>query len=217
MNKDMQLDLLLKRIENFYKLASEGSDDINTILKKLSKLDTHKARFEYAEKHLDHLSSGSSRVIYTFNNKKEVLKLAKNDRGLAQNKAEAKIKSKFINKTTKSDPKGIWKISPYANKVSEKEFEKISKISFEDFGKALEYGLQAISSDKEKKPKNFEKVSKTDLYKEIVNVSKENKLLPGDLSRISSWGEIDNKLILLDAGLTREIYDSFYEKDSKSK
>ena len=51
---------------------------------------------EYAEANLQHISSGSSRVIYKSGDK--AIKLAKNDRGVAQNKAEAnpKMKSKIF-------------------------------------------------------------------------------------------------------------------------
>ena len=214
----MRHDRLLQYVDIFYKLATdseklpENSDDIDTVLKNLTKLETFKARVDYAEKNLDHLSSGSSRVIYTFDNKKEVLKLARNDRGIAQNKAESKVKCKFVIETTKSDPKGIWKISPYADKVSEKEFEKLCGISFEDFGEAIEYGLQSVSSDSGAKPKDFEKISKTEMYKDLVACGKQHSLMPGDISRISSWGVYNKHLVLLDAGLTREIFDEFYEK-----
>jgi len=218
----MRHQRLLQYIDIFYKLATdseklpENSDDIDTVLKNLSKLETFKARIDYAEKNLDHLSSGSARVIYTFDNKKEVLKLAKNDRGVAQNKAESKVKCKYVIETTKSDPNGVWKISPYAEKITEKEFEKYAGFPFEDFGQALEYGLRSVSDNTEKKPKDFDKISKTEMYKNLVECGKKHDLLPGDLSRISSWGKMGDKPIVLDAGLTSEIYDEFYNTAEKS-
>lgn len=207
----------MQRIDTFFKLATESekvpeaSKDISTILKTLAQLETFKARVDYAEKCLDHLSSGSSRVIYTMPGGKEVMKLAKNDRGVAQNIAESKVKSKYVNKTTKSDPDGVWKLSPFLEKVTEKEFEKMVDCSFEDFGEAVRYGLRDISSNDIKKPKNFENVEKLEIYKEIISVAKKHDLMPGDLARISSFGKIDGHPIILDAGLTREIYDKYYE------
>lgn len=213
----MNSDRLLKLANHFCKLATESeelpanSKDVATILKNLSSLETFKARVDYAEKNLDHLSSGSSRVVYTMPGKKEVLKLAKNDRGVAQNKIEAKLKCKYINKTTKACSEGCWKISPFLDKITEKEFKELSDIDFEDFGEALSYGLKDVSGTSAKKSKNFDEISKTEMYKDLVKCSKEYDLMPGDLARISSWGQIDGHPTLLDAGLTREIYDKFYE------
>ncbi len=207
---------LLKKIDTLFRLAvesekvPEASKDTGTILKTLSGLETFKARVDYAEKCLDHLSSGSSRVIYTMNDGKEVMKLAKNDRGVAQNIAESKVKSKYVNKTTKSDPDGVWKLSPFLEKVTEKEFEKMAGCSFEEFGEAIRFGLKSISTSDVKKPKNFDDVSKLEIYKEVVKISKQHDLMPGDIARISSWGQVDGHPTLLDAGLTKEIYDEFY-------
>lgn len=208
---------LLKTIDRFFKLAVEAeelppdSKDLDTVLKNLSDLETFTARVDYAEKNLKHLSSGSSRVVYVLPGEKEVLKLAKNDRGVAQNKVESKLKCKYVNKTTRACKDGCWKISPFLDKITEKEFEKLTDISFKDFGEALSYGLKDISSDSPKKPKNFDEIAKTEIYKDIVECSKEHDLLPGDLARISSFGQVDGHPTLLDAGLTRKIYDKFYE------
>ncbi len=212
----MKLDKLLKTVHRFFKLATDSeelpadSKDVDTILKNLSKLETHKARGEYAEKNLEHLSSGTSRLVLTMPGGKEVMKLAKNDRGIAQNKAEAAIKCKYVNKTLKADSDGIWKISPFLDKINEKEFEKLIGVDFKDFGQALEHALADVSGDEASKPKNFEKIKDLDIYKQLVKVGKEHDLMPGDMSRISSWGKIDDHPTLLDAGLTREIYDEFY-------
>lgn len=211
----MNLNKICKLVQEFLKLAVESeelppdSSDLDTVLKNLSKLETYTARVDYAEKNLKHLSSGSSRVVYMLDD--EVLKLAKNDRGVAQNKVESKLKCKFINPTTKSDKDGVWKISPCLDKITEKEFEELCSINFKDFTEALSYGLKDVSGEKKFKPKCFEEVEKSEIYKDLVKIAKEYKLMPGDMGRISSWGKVDDHPTLLDAGLTREIYDEYYE------
>lgn len=190
------------------KTASE-MDDIH----KLSEFETFKERVDWAEKKFDHLSSGSSRVIYKLPDG-TVLKLAKNKRGVAQNKAESnpEMKSKYINPTIKSDKEGVWKISPCATKITEKEFEELTDINFKDFGKAISYGLRKVADNSgEDKPECFEEVSKSDIYKELVKVGKKFDLMPGDIERISSWGQVDGQPVLIDAGLTAEIFEDFYE------
>lgn len=213
----MKNNKLFKLINNFFKLAAESeelpenSKDVSTILKNLSSLETFKARVDYAEKNLKHLSSGTSRVVYVLPGEKEVLKLAKNERGVAQNKVESKVKSKYVNETVKSCKNGCWKISPFLDKITEKEFEELCGVNFKDFGESLSYGLKEISKDDKKKPKCFDEVSKTKIYKDLTDCAKKNKLLAGDLKRISSWGVNGDTPVLLDAGLTKEIFDEFYE------
>src|ERR1700678_1914361 len=129
---------LLQAIDRFHKFATATS--LPEILKELSSLETFKDRVAYAEKHLKHLSSGSSRVIYITPDQ-QVLKLAKNERGIAQNIAEGnpKMVSKYINKTTKQDKDGIWKISPFLDKITEKEFQEMVGIPFKHFSEAISY------------------------------------------------------------------------------
>lgn len=183
-----------------------------SVLKELSRLETFKERVDYAEKEMKHLSSGSSRVIYVMSDG-VVLKLAKNKKGLAQNKVEAnpEIKSKYINKTLQNDKDGIWIVAPFLDDMSEKEFEKLTGINFKDFGEALSYGLQDVAGDSEKKPKGFSEIAKSEIYKELVEVGKKWEIMPGDLERISSWRRKGNTPIIADLGLSKEIFDQFYE------
>jgi len=205
----------------FYALATgeslpSNSKDLATILKNIEELENYNSRKKYAEKNLKHLSSGSSRLVYLTPGK-TVIKMAKNDRGIAQNKAEAnsKMKSKHLNKILSQAKNHSWIEVPYLEKITEKDFEKMAGFSFEDFGQAIRYGLKTISgnSDKEK-PKNFNEVSKSSLYKDLVKIGKQFKLMPGDLVRISSWGCKNDIPILIDAGLTKDVYDTFYDSSS---
>jgi hypothetical protein len=194
------------------KLNKLAATALPQVLVELSKIETFTDRIAFAEKHLEHLSSGSARLIYKTADG-QVLKLAKNDRGIAQNRVEAdpKMTSKFINPTTKSDKDGIWKLSPYCDKITEKEFEKLTGVPFKDFAAAVDHGI-----NDEKKPNDFDKIAKSEIYKEIIRLNKTFKLLPGDMTRISSWGTDGKRPVLLDAGLTRGVYDRFYTTKEKT-
>jgi len=205
---------LVKFATIFQALASQ--DDL---LAQLSDLPHFQDRITLAEKKLKHLSSGSSRIIYQLPNG-NVLKLAKNKKGLAQNKIEADpgMASPFINATIDSDPEGIWKISPFREKITEKEFQELTDINFKDFGDALRYALKSFSGNKEQsKPTNYEQIEKTSIFQEITKIAKKFKVLPGDLARISSLGKADDHPIYIDMGLTREIYDTYYDDASSSQ
>ena len=217
----MKNSKLFSLINTFVTIASEkevlpdNSKDLNVILKNLDKLETFGARKKYAEKNLKPLSSGSSRIVYLTSDN-TVIKLAKNDKGLAQNKAESnpKMKSKFLNKIIKSSKNNVWIETYYLKKITEKKFKDLTDLDFNDFDEAIRYGLRDVSKNKDKnKPKNFDKVSASDIYKEIKSIGEKFKLMPGDLAKISSWGSKDDQPILIDSGLTKEVFEEYYESD----
>jgi len=202
---------LLQLCDIFSKLAAQ--EPTPDILKKIEDFDTYKDRQDFAEAKLERLGSGSSRITY-LTPEKTVIKLAKNDRGLAQNEAEANpdIKSKYFNKVLKSGKDFIWIEAPFLDKITEKEFDELTGINFKDFSEALSYGLREDKS--EEKPKGLDKIFQSDIYKDVVNVGKEFKLLPGDLGRPSSWAAKDGHPIVIDLGLSRKIYDLYYDDGS---
>jgi len=216
----MKLNKILRLADLFYTLASsdseelpEDSDDLKTILQNIEKLETYQARKKYAEKNLKHLSSGSARIVYS-TNKNTIIKMAKNDKGIAQNKAEAnpKMKSKYLNDILSHAKNHAWIEVGHLDKISEKEFKKMTGLDFEDFGDSIRYGLKNVSGNTDKeKPKNFTQVEKSEIYKELKEVGNKFKLMPGDLARISSWGTKNGKPVLIDAGLTKDVFAEFYE------
>lgn len=213
-------DRITKLANLFLALAKDdsppNSNDLKTILKNLEQLDTHAARKKYAESNLKRLSSGSSRLVYLTKNK-TIIKLAKNDKGLAQNKAESnpKMKSKFLNKTISFAKNNSWMQTHFFKKITVKEFEKMTDIKFEDFGESIRFGLKNISGNSDKKkPKNFDIVSKSEIYKEMKRIGDKFKLMGGDLARISSWGTKDDHPVLIDAGLTKKVFSDFYDSSS---
>ena len=214
----MNVNKLLRFATLFYSTAAaeelpEDSSDLSVVLKNLSKLETYNARKKYAERNLEHLSSGSSRIVY-LSPDKTIIKLAKNDKGVAQNEAESnpKMKSKFLNKIIRHADNHAWIETYFLDKINPKDFEKMTGLDFDDFGDSIRYGLKEVSGNKDReKPENFDEVEKTEIYKEIKEIGKKFKLMPGDLARISSWGKKDGKPVLVDAGLTKEVFEEFYE------
>lgn len=207
----MKIGYVIKMTNIFYALAVDKN--FKSILKDIEKMDTYKDRIESAEDNMKHLSSGSSRIVYKTKDD-TIIKLAKNDKGIAQNKAEAnpKMKSPYLNKILNHASNYSWIETCYLEKITEKDFEKMTDINFEDFGNAIRFGLKDVSGNSDKKKsKNFDKVQSSDIYKEMLRVGKKFKLMPGDLARISSWGTKENKPILIDAGLTKDVFEEFYE------
>lgn len=217
----MHPNKLLRFSNIFYSLAAgeelpPKSSDLETILGNLEGLDTYTARKKYAEENLERLSSGSSRIVY-LTPSKTIVKLAKNDKGIAQNEAEAnpEMKSKFLNKILSCAKNYSWIEVPYLEKITEKEFRELTGLDFNDFGEAIRFGLKNVSGNSDtEKPEHFDEVSKSDIYKELRDIGSRFKLMPGDLARISSWGSKDGYPVLIDAGLTQAVFSDFYEDSS---
>jgi hypothetical protein len=217
----MNINKLLRFADIFYSLASSeelpsDSKDLPTILKNIAALETYTARKDYAEKNLKHLSSGSSRIVY-LSPKKTIIKISKNEKGIAQNRAEAnpKMKSKYLNEILGHASNYVWIETYYLDKITTKDFEKMTGLKFEDFGEAIRYGLKNVSENSDlEKPENFDKVEKSSIYKEMKKIGSEFRLMPGDIARISSWGTKDGRPILIDAGLTSAVFSEFYEESS---
>jgi hypothetical protein len=217
----MHVNKLLRFATTFHSLATgeklpPDSKDLSTVLKNLAALETYTARKDYAEKNLEHLSSGSSRIVY-LTPKKTIVKVSKNDKGVEQNKTEAnpKMTSRFLNKILSHADNYAWIETHYLDKISVKDFKEMTGLDFEEFGDAIRYGLKNVSENTDiEKPKNFGKVEKSDIYKELYRIGQAWELMPGDLARISSWGEKDDHPILIDSGLTKKIFKNFYEDSS---
>lgn len=210
-------DRIIKRAFLFYSLAKEYKE-LYDILDSAEKLDTYKDRESLLEKKLKRISSGSSRIVYSYNND-IVVKFAKNEKGIAQNKAESniKIKSKYVNKVIDKSKKYNWITCAYLDDLKEKDFKELIGYSFKDISECFLYSLKKLSDSKYKKPKNFDEISKTSFYKDILNIAEKYKLMPGDLSRISSWKKKNNNPVLVDMGLTKKVYDDYYDSSEESE
>jgi hypothetical protein len=217
----MNANKLLRFATIFYSLASgeelpKDSKDLPTILKNISDLETYTARKNYAENNLEHLSSGSSRIVY-LTNKKTIIKMAKNDKGIAQNKAEisaSKVNSKYLNKALSHADNYSWIEVPFLEKITEKDFKEMTDIDFNDFSEAIRFSLKKISGNTDtEKPENYDDVVKSSFFNDIVDIGKKLDLMPGDLARISSFGKKDGHPVLIDVGLTSVIFKDFYEDD----
>ena len=82
----------MKHLKMFEDFTIDGFD-----MEYFKQLSSFRKRIDYCGKYLKRLSSGSSRIVYIVDEQK-VLKIAKNTRGLEQNRAEGDyfIQKKYI-------------------------------------------------------------------------------------------------------------------------
>ena len=190
-------------------------------------LRTFAERVRYCEQHLKRLSSGSSRIVYLVDDEK-VLKLAKNKKGVAQNEVEIRLGTEpyytCFADVYEYDESGLWVEMEYCQKAKKSDFKSIYGVPFE----CLCCMIWQQGSNNRNSRFNYNPYSD---YKNMVQDiwdGEENDLqmlfmslqeyiggemLCGinDLCRISSWGiNSEGYFILIDYGLTDEVYDQYY-------
>jgi hypothetical protein len=182
-------------------------------LKKLQSLESINIVEHYADTFLEKLGRGSSRAAYLLTSK-TVLKVAINEKGLAQNEAEVDVftnpKSRLIvAKIHKADDQYKWVISDLVNPVNTaNQFNGGSNVDIEwpEFLDILQRGLRG-----KQKINNESK-----FFNSVLDTAKENDLLYGDLSQLDHWGKSpDGRIVLLDYGFTGEVWGKHYSSSSK--
>lgn len=187
-------------------------------------LKSHAGRNRYAQEHLQKLASGSSRIVYKIDDEK-VLKLAKNDKGVAQNEVEIEygqyndIKDIVAKIFDYDEQNNLWVEMELARKVKASDFKNIVGYNFEDIKTAI-HNVGVDSG-------NLRRVAKYEMSQELAGDMWENEFMyelfsfignyavpVGDLQRLSSYGLVkrdgQDTIVLIDYGLTHDVYSSYY-------
>ncbi|WP_294385063.1 hypothetical protein [uncultured Clostridium sp.] len=136
-----------------------------------------------------YIGAGSARKVYDLNNG-FVIKIARNIKGIAQNEAEFLI----------------------SNDDESSLFAKVYFLS-DDYKYLIMEKANGIKSEKELL--NYFKIQNKKQLKsneDIKEVHDKYNLVWADLYKFTSWGKIKDKLVLIDYGYTKEIYNKFYKK-----
>lgn len=184
-------------------------------------LRTFKDRIAYCESNLKRLSSGSGRIVYMIDDEK-VLKLSKNQKGVAQTEVEADwgqqdYFSSILAHTFEYQPDYLWIEMELARKVNKAKFKELAGCDIDDMyfylhnfyesnnGRTPRYRIspetQALLDE------NYF----TGLVREfMVNTDSG----PGDFGNLSSYGIVkrdgEDDLVIIDFGLTNAIYNTYY-------
>lgn len=193
-------------------------------MEEFKKLNSFNARIEYCNQHLKRIASGSARVVYQIDDQ-TALKLAKNKKGLIQNAKEADnyIQQQFVGTVAKVldyHPDDYWIEMQYAKKITPRRFEEIMGFKFKDFTDVI----QAEAANKNRKhtykhkvdDNTVEKIWETQLGSEMIDMIAHD-MFAGDWNRISSYGELDGEVVLVDYGLSQDDYETHYEKPRMEK
>lgn len=160
----------------------------------------------YAESFLQDLGEGSSRKAYVLSATK-ALKIAKNEKGIAQNETELDV---FTNPKTKPmvakihsyDPGYQWLIADVVRPLQDQsEFEDLTGMSFIGFTNKVQAEIEG------------EGYTKNKLVIDTANTIRSTNLLMGDVALVDHWGKTpDGRIVLLDYGFTKEVWEKHYKQ-----
>lgn len=199
-------------------------------------LNSYNKKIKYCNDNLQRIASGSSRVVYKIDNV-TVLKLAKNKKGLAQNEAETQYRDDIyapdiFAEVYDNDENFYWIEMQLARKAKPTDFKRITGYNFETFTYFVLYSARQYLPRKKygfSIPPEYEELFDSEEFKNMVWENPDsvfyqiNEYLTsyqihvyGDIQRISSWGVVKDKqdgtdkLVLIDYGLTDDIYENYY-------
>lgn len=202
------VDLVIERIRTTKNVDSERGRRFD--FSKFKRLDDIDDMLHYASLYLEFLGKGSSRAAFIFSSR-YALKVALNDKGLAQNEAEVNV---YTNPTSKPivakiqafDPRFRWLVSELVNPLqNEGEFKKLSGTDWEEFIEQI-YDINIAGQHQE--GRRYSPIALA-----TATTMKQNQLLLGDIDAIPHWGKThDGRVVLLDYGLTSDIAKTHYPK-----
>lgn len=187
-------------------------------VKTFKTLSSFAARTRYARSKLQLISNaGSSRIVFDLGNDK-VLKLAKNAKGVDQNRNEADDYAQRSGVTAKvydSDDEFLWVISDKVDNITEKEFEQLIGIPFKFYCDAIltheadvrrgQQGGKRILTSEQMRP-----LWDNEFIFDIFDLMGSMSILGGDLMRLGSYGKCKGEVKLRDSGLTNNTYNEHY-------
>ena len=205
MNADKITKLILEKIRQLstkQKFSWEEFNDFNFVVDQR----------EYLDKTLKILGEGSARKVYLLNSKK-VLKCAKNDKGLAQNASEielsnSKYRHLFANVIDFDSKDKLWIVSELVRAV-ESEEEMARLINYK--GDPID-ALYEMFANK----KNHTKLCDYNKFLcDIYKLALDKKMYTPDITEIMHYGVTpDQRVVLLDYGLTNEISKEHYNSSN---
>lgn len=189
----------------------------NPILEEISAAKNYDDRIAIAkDQKWKKLGEGSSRAVFQIN-EKTIIKIAINDKGIAQNLSEMRpeCRGECVNPVLLADAKGKWLIARHAEKITKEIFKQHIGYGFDAFVNCLSYAFNN-ESDK-KKPKDYDGIKHTKLFSCLARLIIDNELLIGDLKKLNSYYLLDGNIVLGDAGFSRKIYDRYYSHSTSSE
>jgi hypothetical protein len=213
--------------EGQMKFLQEMAYPTNFNIEEFSSIRSFKERVKYCDSRLKYLGQGSSRRVYMIDNEK-CLKLAKNNKGIAQNESE---NDGYLQKLHlcpliyNYDRNGLWIESQLAKKAKVSDFKRLTGYGWDVMCAWIEYTAKLYSRRSMYKGE-FEDIFTSEefenwVYEEDTVFGRINQYMTdyaleayGDLLCLSSWGIVSEngqeRLVLVDTGLNDSVAKDYY-------
>ena len=182
----------------------------------------------------NHIGKGSSRLVYQIDDE-TCLKLAWNEKGVAQNLEEISItRDGFISYIPKiyngsDEENGLWIITQYVLPAKEADFKEILGIPFKDVAKFArntddrfnyKRGSDFVRTADKTVQFLYEKYEDNDnvisLFNDISDLKANYNQLVTDLAETRNWGMVRENgntfMVMLDTGFSEEVQNQFYRR-----
>lgn len=200
-------------------------------MKELKSLKSYSARLSYCKQRLQRIGAGTSRVVFAVDNEK-VLKVAKNVKGIAQNQEEMQDwRQNYYDcfaKVYDASEDGIFLEMQAARKAKDADFRKLTGYGFDVMCAWIRYtaSLYLPRNRMQLRDTKYDRLFDSDEWSDgLDNYNLFGRIHSylcdtctkayGDYCRLSSWGVVsedgEEKLVLIDFGLTEDIFDTYYK------
>ena len=195
---------------------------------------TFKSRLQYALDRAKKLGTGSSRVatIIEYEGRPTVLKIAKNQKGLAQNSVEADILSDGYASQLgiliplidydEQNREPSWIHTEMATKASDKQLANLMGVddlnSLVQLGNAIAgksrfFTYQGLTDSMRKRGKTEEQIETATEYANILaDLTNSFDVELGDFARAANWGIYKGKPVIVDVGFNSNVLNQYYKR-----
>lgn len=219
-NKHMTIVITEKQ----QKMLQEAADE-HFSLEELSAIQSFRGRFNYCTQHLGkHIGKGSSRATFQIDDEK-VLKLAWNNKGLAQNiEEERTYNASIFPKVYDYDEDGKWIISEFVLPATLQDFKQCFGMTFQQFvsfisasGKYRFGGSYWNAMPENTWISYLENNEELYEFDEYIGNYGNYKFTPvGDMTRLCNYGLTQRNgeatIVLLDSGLSEDVWNTYYKR-----
>lgn len=184
----------------------------------LSSLPSFNAKVNYCRGHLGKpIGNGSSRMVFQISDQ-HCLKLAKNEKGIAQNVAELdwlKQELECFPKIFEYDNNNQWIVCEYVIPAKVKDFVHCFNMTWDDFCIFIRM-CENEYKGRRNTQKFYDMIEGNDLLYDIYRYITDYQAPVGNLMRLANYGMVRryNKdiIVILDHGLTYDIWNKYYKR-----
>lgn len=213
-------------------ILNEMAYPVGFSMQQMLSLPSYAARVRYCTNRLKKIGSGSARVVFAVDDEK-VLKVAKNQKGVAQNQEEMQDwRQNYYDcfaKVYDASEDGIFLEMQAARKAKNSDFKRLTGYDFKVMEAWIDYtaSLYRRAADLIYRDKSYDKLFDSEEWDEGLQnynlfASVHGYLCDtcldsvGDMKRLSSWGVVsengEERLVLIDFGLSDEVFSNYYKR-----